>query len=155
MATLLGVAVGAPEFDAMLGAFPCEDWTAWAEDNQKENAYRLAKLSKYKLDMVDTFTKTNFTDVHKEELKGTTEKNNDSKSLTDYSKQLAAGSSSVTVKLEVPEWALLEVELKVLKSADPVISKLMGEMKKQHAQLEARSANADCVALNVFKHSCF
>ena len=100
----------------------------WDEKIPTQKGYKAAGLKRYKLDHGDTWEKTLFSEKQEE-----TFSSNQSMQTGGVSALSISGSSEV--KIEIKEWALLLVEVKVIKSADIECNTLHRNLKKVHCQL--------------------
>jgi hypothetical protein len=131
LADLLTIPVDSKDFETIAATVPSEGPETWEDTCMVQASYKAAGLRRFSLkDYESSLAKTGTKDEEKEEMQA----------LTDRADKgpLALGAN-LPAKIEVAEAALLEVEVKVVKSALQAVTKLIGEIKPVFALLHVSS----------------
>jgi hypothetical protein len=136
---LTGIPESSPSFDKFLESLPADD--GWDSDDQFQKGYKAAGLKRYRVDAKSALQEgsTSVEEKEKTTIQG---------DMTKQKALMEDPSRNLQVKIEVPEYVLLGVEMKVVKSAEGVIGKLLIEIKKLHAQLFV-STKESCQSLSL------
>ena len=138
LAEKMHLPVDCEEFKIIMEETPHDD--LWDDKIPQEAMYKKAGLKRYKLDVADTWETVGFEEKKSEGFISNQDVHTGALSILGVS----AGSSAV--KIEIAEFAMLQVELKIVKAAATVANTLLSNLKAVQHQL-ALSANELCLGL--------
>lgn len=124
------MSVDDPVFDKVIEHFPCDD--LWDMGDLFEAGFANAGLKRFDINYVNSMRKSKTDDIHKQETTSGTNRNAEAKSIMD-------NTNGIVIKLEVKEHADLKAKMKIVKDADPKMSKVVRELKTLKATLDVHS----------------
>lgn len=140
VADLLKMPIDAPELQGILNSMDSDN--NWDETDPTQKTFKTAGLTRYKLNFKSTIQQTLTKDSEWEQFESHTDRVGREASALPGIGNPSAGSTEIVVA----EWALLEVELKVLKAAATCSSGLCSTMRAYYPQLAVHDSKPDVVS---------